>query len=90
MTTRRELFSVPRLWRGTILRPEARKASARRRTVFALQAAIMALVGAIVGMLYWIKPIPAPRLVPLLAAAPESHALVPLPMAEVTFTPFHV
>ena len=42
----------------------------------------MALAGAIVGMLYWLKPIPAPRLVPLVAAATASPALAPLPTAE--------
>ncbi len=88
MATQRASFPVPRLWRGAIVRPEARKATARRRSVFALQASIMALVGAIVGMLYWIKPIPAPKLVPLLASAPESHALVPLPMADADLRAF--
>ncbi|MCA1684845.1 MAG: hypothetical protein LC745_02430, partial [Planctomycetia bacterium] len=83
MSTEPVKSQVPRLWRGgPTARPEVRKANARRRRVFALQAAIMALAGAIVGMLYWLKPIPAPRLVPLVAAATESRALTPLAMAE--------
>ncbi len=83
MATQGARSAVPRLWHGgSAVRPEARKAGRRRRKVFALQAAIMALAGAIVGMLYWLKPIPTPRLLPLISAATESPALVPLPMAS--------
>jgi hypothetical protein len=89
VSTERTTSAVPRLWRGgPTVRPEVREANARRRRVFALQAAIMALVGAIVGMLYWIRPIPAPRLVPIWAGRPESRALTPLPMAEADLRAF--
>ena len=83
MSLQRPRSAIPRLWRGgPAVRPEVRKANARRRRVFVLQATIMALAGAIVGMLYWIRPIPTPRLIPLLEAGTESKALIPLPMAE--------
>src|SRR5437870_5202572 len=75
--------ATPRLWRGGPADPQAtRRARSRRRRIFALQGAIMALAGAIVGMLYWIRPIPAPRLVALWVAGYQARPIPPVPMAE--------
>jgi hypothetical protein len=57
----------------------------RRRAIFALQAAIMAMAGAIVGMFYWISLAPRPRLVALWVARHPSGQLPSPPLAAFDF-----
>lgn len=74
---------IPRLWRQDD--PSARRVdpgSRHRRVIFTLQAAIMALAGAIVGMLSFISPAPRPRLIPLFVARHTTDRLPSPPMAR--------
>src|SRR4051794_39578094 len=82
MVSRPNALSVPRLWRNDDRASRGADAGTRRRrTAFALQAAIMATVGAIVGMFLWISPAPRPRLVAFWVARPPSGRLPSPPMA---------
>ncbi len=77
------LKSVPRLWRrDDSLDRRGGEATRRRRAIFALQAAIMALTGAIMGMLFWITPSPYPRLIPLFVARHVNDRLPAPPFAR--------
>jgi len=58
---------VPPRWRGESSGRgrTATRASSRRRQAFAVLAAMLGLVGVLVGLLSWIRPLPRPLFVPL-------------------------
>src|SRR5439155_435072 len=55
----------------------------RRRQLFVVLAAMLALGAVFVGLLFWLRPRPSPYLVPLWVAEYQSPLLPPPPAARV-------
>jgi hypothetical protein len=74
---------IPRFWRedpkGKKAEAEARK---RQRGIFVRLALMLCLLGVILGMLNWVRPVARPRLLPLWVAAARARSIPPTPMAE--------
>ncbi len=68
---------LPRLWRVEIEAPHRQRAAQRRRHIFRLLCAMVALLGAIAGLLSWVQPLHRPLFAPLWVANYQSR-LMPL------------
>ena len=76
--------SIPPLWRQnpTASGSTKRQADWRRWWIFVLLACILALAGALLGLLGWIRPLPHPYLFPVWVSNYQSRQVAFLPWAE--------
>jgi hypothetical protein len=74
----------PRLWREEIQDPLALTLPPpyKLRTIILVIAALLALAGLVVGLLFWVRPAPNPHFVPLWVTAYEAPQIPPIPNAS--------
>ncbi len=74
---------IPRFWREDLKqRKEDIQARRRQRGIFLRLALIMAMIGAILAMLTWIRLVAKPRLVAIWVATPQARSIPPTPMGS--------
>jgi hypothetical protein len=75
---------IPPVWRQnpTASGSAKRQVDRRRWRIIVLLACILALAGALLGLLGWIRPVPRPYLFPLWVSTYQSHQIPFLPWAE--------